>query len=113
MQYAIIQIGGKQYIIKQGDVISVEKLGANDGEEFEIKEVLAIFEEKGENAQIGAPFVSGGSVKAKVIASGKGKKVTVVKFKPKVRYKRKRGHRQPFTKIQVISLSSPESPLRA
>lgn len=101
MKYAIIQIGGKQYIVKEGDTVSVSKLKANDGEEFEIKEVLALFDDTGENAKIGAPFAPNASVKAKALESGKGKKMTVIKFKPKVRYKRKKGHRQEYTKILI------------
>lgn len=104
MKHAIVEIGGKQYIVKEGDVVSVEKLDMSDGQEFDIKEVLAVFEEKGENAKIGAPFVQNEAVKAKVLKSGKGKKVTVVKFKSKVRYKRKIGHRQEYTKVQILEI---------
>lgn len=103
MDYAIIESGGKQYKVKEKDELFVEKLGVNEGENVDLK-VVAIF--KNGTFIFGDPFVSGAVVKASVLKNGKGKKITVFTYKPKKNCKRKKGHRQPFTKIRIDSISA-------
>ena len=103
MDYAIIESGGKQYKVKEKDELFVEKLGVNEGESVDLK-VVAIF--KDGSFIFGDPFVSGAIVKASVLKNGKGKKITVFTYKPKKNCKRKKGHRQPFTKIRIDSISA-------
>ena len=97
--FAIIQTGGKQYKVNEGDVIFVEKLGANEGDEVKFDSVLAISNDNG--FVTGAPYVSGASVTATVVRNGKGKKIYVMKYKAKKNEKKKIGHRQPYTKVQI------------
>lgn len=98
--YAIIATGGKQYRVTEGDVIFVEKLNANEGDTVEISEVLAVVSNKG-GLKLGTPLVEGARVVLKVVSQGKAKKVVVFKFKAKKNYRRKTGHRQPYTKVAV------------
>ena len=100
--YAIIETGGKQYKVCEGDVVYVEKLAAGEGEAVKFDKVLAV---GGDNTVIGTPVVEGASVDAKVLAQGKGKKVIVFKYKPKKGSKTKQGHRQPFTKVQIEKIN--------
>lgn len=102
--YAVIETGGKQYRVQEGDILFIEKLEAKDDESITFDKVLAVGGDKG--LQVGAPTVSGASVSAKVIKSGKGKKLTVFTYKPKKGYKRKLGHRQPYTKVQISSITA-------
>jgi large subunit ribosomal protein L21 len=97
--YAIIETGGKQYKVQEGDVLYIEKLVANEGEDFTFDRVLAVSGENG--LTIGAPVVSGASVTAKVEKHGKGSKIIVFKYKAKKNYRRKQGHRQPYTKVVI------------
>lgn len=97
--YAIIETGGKQYKVAEGDVIYVEKLDAAEGEEVTFSNVLAVAKESG--LVLGAPLVSGASVTGKVEKHGKEKKIIVFKYKPKKNYRRKQGHRQPYTKVTI------------
>jgi len=101
--YAIIETGGKQYKVSEGDVVYVEKLVAAEGDAVKFDKVLAV---GGENTVIGTPVVDGASVEAKVLAHGKGKKVIVFKYKPKKGSKTKQGHRQPFTKVQIEKINA-------
>ena len=101
--YAVIVTGGKQYRVAEGDIIFVEKLDVEVESEIIFDEVLAVGE--GENIKIGAPTVDGAVVKGKVLKIGKGKKIHVMTYKPKKNQKRKLGHRQPFTKIQIESIA--------
>ncbi|MCL2421737.1 MAG: 50S ribosomal protein L21 [Defluviitaleaceae bacterium] len=101
--YAIIETGGKQYKVKEGDIITVEKLGVDAGTAYTFDNVLSVVD--GENASFGVPYVSGASVSASVIGDGKGKKLVVYKFKSKKNYHRKKGHRQPFTRLKVDSIT--------
>lgn len=99
--YAIIKTGGKQYIVKEGDILEIEKLPLARNKTFEIKDILLIYNEK-EKFNIGTPNVSGAKVIAKVLNSEiKGEKVTVIKYKPKKRYRKKKGHRQKYTKVKI------------
>ena len=102
--YAIIETGGKQYNVKEGDVIVVEKLNVAAGEEVVFENVLAVGNE--ESITVGAPLVAGASVKAEVVAEGKGKKSIVYKYKAKKSYHKKRGHRQPFTKVTIKAINA-------
>lgn len=101
--YAIIQTGGKQYTVKVGDVLRVEKLEAADESSYTIKEVLAVG--KDGSLKVGKPYVDGASVTAKVLASGRGKKLNVLTYRPKKDSKRKMGHRQPFTKLEITAIN--------
>lgn len=103
--YAIIKTGGKQYKVAEGDVIRVEKLGVAEGEKVVFDEVLLVSNE-GE-LTVGNPTVSGATVDATVTAEGKGKKIIVFKYKPKNNgYKRKQGHRQPFTAVKIEKINA-------
>ena len=102
--YAVVQTGGKQYRVSEGDVISVEKLNAEAGSTVVLDEVLVI---GGENETVvGKPFIEGAAVSAEVVENGKGKKVIIFKYKAKKDYRRKQGHRQPYTKLQIKSISA-------
>lgn len=100
--YAIIRTGGKQYNVSVGDEIVVEKLNAEVGDVVSFG-VLMLVDDNG--VKIGTPVVKGASANAKVIEHGKGKKVVVFKYKPKKNYRKKQGHRQPYTKVKVTALS--------
>ena len=97
--YAIIETGGKQYKVNEGDVIYVEKLEVNEGDTVTFDCVKAI--SMGEDFKVGAPTVEGATVTANVVANGKGKKIHVIKYKAKKNEKKKIGHRQPYTKVQI------------
>jgi large subunit ribosomal protein L21 len=99
---AIIKTGGKQYIVTPGLRIKIEKLDKKEGEEVIFKEVLLL--EKNKKLEIGTPFVEGAEVSAKVLSQGKGKKLIAFKYKAKKRYKVKKGHRQPFTEIEISKI---------
>ena len=100
--FAIIETGGKQYKVTEQDIIFVEKLDCEEGAELTINEVVAVSTDAG--FKVGAPYVEGASVKATVVKNGKGKKIYVLKYKAKKDSKKKIGHRQPYTKIQITSI---------
>ena len=100
---AIIVTGGKQYNVKEGDVIYIEKLNAEADATVTFDQVLAVV--GGENSKFGAPVVAGASVEAKVLKNGKAKKVVVFKYRPKKDSKSIHGHRQPYTKVQIEKIS--------
>ena len=100
---AIIEACGKQYKVAEGDVIFMEKLGAEVEETVTFDKVLAILD--GEKATFGTPVVEGAKVDGSVVKNGKGKKVIVFKYKPKKGYRRKQGHRQPYTKVTIGKIS--------
>ena len=102
--YAIVKTGGKQYKVAQGDVLFVEKLEANEGDVVTLDQVLAVAGENG--LTVGAPVVEGATVTAKVVAQGKAKKVIVYKYKAKKDFRRKQGHRQPYTKLVIESINA-------
>ena len=101
--YAIIVTGGKQYRVQKGDVIYVEKLDAEADSNYTFDTVLAVGEEG--NVKFGTPTVAGATVTGKVVKNGKGKKLTVLTYRPKKDSKRKMGHRQPFTKIEITEIN--------
>lgn len=97
--FAIIETGGKQYKVQEGDVIYIEKLNGSEGESVTFDRVLAVSGKDG--LVTGAPVVSGASVTGKVEKHGKGQKIIVYKYKAKKNYRRKQGHRQPYTKVTI------------
>ena len=100
---AIIVTGGKQYNVAEGDTLFIEKLANEAGDEVTFDEVLAIVD--GENTKFGAPTVEGAKVTAKVVKNGKGKKIRVFKYTPKKGYRKRQGHRQPYTKVEIGKIS--------
>ncbi len=104
-QMAVIQTGGKQYLVKAGETLRVEKLEAKDGDVLSFDPLL-VADETGKDAKVGAPTVKGASVAATVVRTGKGDKVTIIKFHAKTRYKRKAGHRQLFTEIKIDNVKA-------
>jgi large subunit ribosomal protein L21 len=102
--YAIIKTGGKQYRVSEGDVVFIEKLDVEEGAAVTFEEIAAVGKEDGLVA--GTPTVSGAKVTAKVLKNGKAKKVTVFTYRAKKGSKRKMGHRQPYTKIQIESITA-------
>ena len=98
--FAVIATGGKQYIIHEGEELKVEKLDLEEGGTIEFGAML-IADEEGTDVKVGTPNVDGAKVSATVVEQGRAKKITVIKYKPKVRYRRKYGHRQPFTKLKI------------
>lgn len=101
--YAVVLTGGKQYRVQEGDVIYVEKLNADVDSSVKL-DVLAVGKEEG--LVIGKPVVEGASVEAKVLGEGKAKKIIVFKYKRKKDYRRKQGHRQPYTKLQIEKINA-------
>lgn len=98
---AVIQTGGKQYIVKERDIITVEKLPEAVGDTVKFDQVLLVADALGASVAIGRPNVSGAEVIGKILEQGRAKKISVIKFKAKVRYKRNVGHRQHFTKVKI------------
>ncbi len=105
-QIAVIKTGGKQYKVKEGDVIKIEKLPEESGSKLDFSEVLLVADSKSGDTKLGDPFVSGAKVSAEIVEQGRDKKIKVVKYKPKTRYKTVRGHRQPFTRVRITGISS-------
>lgn len=99
---AVIKTGGKQYIVRPGEKIKIEKLDVKEGENLVFQDVLLL--QKGKDVEIGAPLVKGAQVIGKVLKQGKGAKVIVFKYKAKKRYKVKKGHRQPFTEVEITKI---------
>ena len=104
--YAIIETGGKQYRVEPDEVMSVEKLAAQPGDMVEFDRVALVSDEG--NVQVGAPWVEGAKVVARVLAHGKDPKITVFTYKAKENYKRKKGHRQRHTRVRVESITMAE-----
>ena len=100
--YAVIETGGKQYRVQQGDVVFVEKLDVEEGSKVNFDKVL-VMSNDGELV-VGKPFVDGAKVEATVLEQGKGKKIVVYKYKAKKNYRKKQGHRQPFTKVKIENI---------
>ena len=102
--YAIIETGGKQYKVEAGDTLFIEKMNVEADAEITIDTVVGVSTDAGFTT--GAPYVAGASVTAKVLKNGKAKKVTVMTYKPKKNEKRKMGHRQPYTKIEITAINA-------
>ena len=100
---AVIVTGGKQYTVAEGDVLYIEKLAVEAEATVKFDQVLAVLD--GENSKIGAPVVEGAAVEAKVLKNGKGKKIHILKYKPKKGEKKKIGHRQPYTKVEITKIA--------
>ena len=103
--FAVIYTGGKQYLVKEGDSLRVEKLEGEKGSSIEFDKVLLTAKEDGTNVALGAPFIEGSKVTALVEEQGRAKKIRVVKYKRKIRYKRVYGHRQHFTQIKIAAIA--------
>ena len=101
--HAIIETGGKQYQVAEGDTIFIEKLPAEVGGAVTFDRVLAVID--GETTRFGEPLLSGASVRAEVVKNGKTKKITVFKMRPKKNYRRKQGHRQPYSKVKINAIT--------
>ncbi|HDD53197.1 MAG: 50S ribosomal protein L21 [Aquificota bacterium] len=100
--FAIVETGGKQYRVAPGDVIQVEKLPVEEGAQVELEKVLFLAQDDG--VKVGAPYLEGARVKARVLRHGKGRKIIVMKFKKRKNYRRKRGHRQLFTELKITEI---------
>ena len=102
--YAIIETGGKQYKVQNGDTLFIEKLNAAEEDTVTFDKVIALHDDAG--LKVGAPYVEGATVTANVLKNGKGKKITVFTYKPKKGKARKLGHRQPYTKVQIDTINA-------
>lgn len=100
--FAIVELGGKQYIVREKDVVRVEKLGVEEGKSYKAEKVLLVSD--GKTSKVGVPYLKGASIDMKVLKNGKNDKVRVFKMKAKKRYKRTRGHRQMFTEARVEAI---------
>ncbi len=103
MPFAVIKTGGKQYLVEPGKKLKIEKLPAEVGESFSFDEVLLVAGEKGD-AKIGTPFMEGAKVEAKVLRHGRAKKITNLRYHSKTRRRRKQGHRQHFTEVEIATI---------
>jgi len=106
--YAVIETGGKQYRVQEGDVITVEKLNVSAGDDITFDKVLLLND--GEKVQVGTPIVESAKVFGTVVENGKGEKVIIFKYKAKKDYRKKQGHRQPYTMVKIESLSADGKP---
>ena len=104
MKLAVIKTGGKQYKVGEGAGLKIEKINKAIGETMVFPEVLLISDDNGENCEIGQPFLAGKKITARILKQSRSKKVTVLKYKPKTRYRRKKGHRQAFTQIEIEAI---------
>ena len=95
---AVIMTGGKQYYVSENDVIYVEKLGLNEGDKVEFNDVLMV------DDKVGTPYLDGAKVEGVVLKNGKQKKITIFKYNQKKKYRKKQGHRQPYTKVEIKSI---------
>lgn len=102
--YAVIATGGKQYRVQPGDTVRVEKLEGEPGKTIEFTEVLLIAD--GENVRVGAPHVAGARVTAEFVGDGKGPKLLIYKYRRRKGYRRKNGHRQPFTALKITAINA-------
>ena len=100
---AIIVTGGKQYVVNEGDTLFIEKLASEAGENVTFDKVLAVID--GDKITVGTPVVEGAKVDATVVKNGKGKKIRIFKYTPKKGYRKRQGHRQPYTKVEIGKIS--------
>ena len=101
--FAIIKTGGKQYKVSEGDIIKVEKIEAKSGDKIEFDQVLMV---AGDDVKVGSPVVEGAKVKAEVLDQKKDKKIVIIKFKAKKNYRKKKGHRQPYTLVKIEKIDA-------
>lgn len=111
MKYAIVSSGGKQYIAREGEPIEVDRLSLDIGKPVEFKEVLLVVD--GSTIKVGTPLIKGASVKGKVLDQVKAKKIIVFKYIPKERYRRKKGHRQQYTRVSIDKITLPSAEKKA
>ncbi len=104
MKLAVIKTGGKQYVVAEGDKLKVEKLPASEAKNGELVFSEVLLTDDGKSVKLGAPLVSGASVTAKRVADSRHPKITVVKYKNKTRYRVKRGHKQPYTEVEITAI---------
>jgi ribosomal protein L21 len=102
--FAVLETGGKQYKVQDGDVIFIEKIPGENDSQVVFDKIVAVGQ--GSDVKIGAPYVEGATVEANIVKTGKAKKVIVYKMKPKKNYRRKQGHRQPYTKVQITAINA-------
>ena len=102
--FAVIETGGKQYRVQEGDVLTIEKLNVGAGEKVEFDKVLVLAKEG--DLKVGAPYVEGAKVFGEVVENGKGQKVIIYKYKSKKDYRKKQGHRQPYTKVEITAINA-------
>ena len=105
--YAVIETGGKQYRVSEGQAIKFEKLAVEPGAKIHFDKVLMVA--NGDSIQVGSPYISGGTVTAEVLSQGRGKKVKIIKFRRRKHYRRQMGHRQYFTEVKITAISAEES----
>lgn len=103
MDFAVVEIGGKQYKVAAGQKLKTEKIDAETGANLSLDKVLLI--SSGDNVEIGTPYVEGAKINAKVLRQGKNDKIIVFKYHSKTRYRKKKGHRQPFTELEIIGIN--------
>lgn len=108
--YAVIETGGKQYRVQNGDQISVEKLNVEDGGKVVFDKVLVCGD--GADLKVGTPYLEGITVEGEVVESGKGKKVVIFKYKAKKDYRKKQGHRQPYTLVEITAVAGVKAPVK-
>jgi large subunit ribosomal protein L21 len=102
--YAVVETGGKQYRVQEGDTLFVEKIAGNEGDNIKFDKVL--FVSNGGDVKVGTPFIEDMTVDASIVEHGKGKKIIVYKFKAKKDYRKKQGHRQPYTKVKIEKINA-------
>ncbi|MFH1694665.1 MAG: 50S ribosomal protein L21 [Patescibacteria group bacterium] len=101
--FAVIETGSKQYRVSEGDKIRIEKLDVENGSSFVFDKVLLIDDDK--TTKVGDPYIKGAKVEADILGDGRGKKIIIFKYKPKKRYRKKGGHRQPFTEVKITKIT--------
>ncbi len=101
--YAVIETGGKQYRVQEGDVLFIEKVAGNEGESLSFDKILLV--SNGEEVKVGKPYVDGVTVTGNIVEHGKARKIVVYKFKRKKDYRKKQGHRQPYTKVKIEKIN--------
>ncbi|BAW79430.1 50S ribosomal protein L21 [Candidatus Nitrosoglobus terrae] len=102
--YAVIKTGGKQYRVQEGDILRVEKINADEGANITLDQVLLVANE--DSIQVGTPYINGGKVSATIQNHGRGKKITIIKFRRRKHFRKRMGHRQYFTELHIDSIST-------